>query len=169
MRGNILIVGLDYQFVKDVAYELSKEVDMFFLDVNDLLEYRIIDKQNMQLVCGMEYFEKEQRKIIMGVTKYENTIVNFPYSKILNEEYAEEILSKTKFVYLKLTKKNLECLNKQKNEENKLDLELITYKEFNSLLSKKADYVVSLQSTDKKDAVSKLKQLDIFNNFVGEE
>lgn len=162
MKGNILLVGLDYSFVKCVGTGLAEKLDLFFLDVNDLIEYRIIDKEKMQIVCGMEYFEKKKRNVIFEISDYENTIVNIPYDIVLNKEY-KEVLKKSTLIFLNFNKELLEKFNKSRKEENKLDIELITYEELTKLLLELADYSVIVESENIEKNIESISNLKIFN------
>jgi len=160
MKKNILLVGLDYDFVKNITYELANKFDMFFLDVQDLIEYRIIDKKNMQTLCGIEYYQREERGIIKEITQYENTLTNIPYSLILNDEYYK-LLKNHKIIFINLKKEFLEKLNLLKNEANNLIIELLTYEELLQLVIKKSNTIVEIDSLDISECVNKIEKLNI--------
>lgn len=143
MRGNILFIGLDYEFAKKVANQVAERFDMFFLDVQDLIEYSLIDPQNVKLVCGMDYFEKEETRIALSVKNYENTVINFPYSLFLKENNSKVLKQDSLIIYLKLDKKSLLELNKNKKESNILDLEILTFSELNKIIKSKVNLVVN--------------------------
>ena len=144
MKGNILFVGLDYEFTKSVARELSNVFDMFFLDVNDLIEYSLIDVKNVKDVCGIEYLEKEKKRVALSVSHYENTVINFPYSVFIEKGMSEELSKSTLTIFLNLNKQELTKLN-DKND-NSLSIELITFKELSTHLERKVDISVKCNS-----------------------
>lgn len=161
MKGNILLVGLDYYFVKYVGTELAKKLDLFFLDVNDLIEYRIIDKEKMQFLCGMDYFERKKRGVVFEVSDYENTIINIPYDIVLNNEY-KEILKKSTLIFLNIKKELLQELNNDKRIENKLDIEILTHEELTKLLLNISEYNITLENKDVDKIVENILKLKIF-------
>ena len=60
MKSNILIVGLIDEFNKNIAYEISNRLGVYFWDIKELIEYEIADRENMIDICGVEYLEKFQ-------------------------------------------------------------------------------------------------------------
>lgn len=162
MKSNILLVGLDYNFIKNVAGELANKLDMFFLDVNDLIEYNLIDAKNVRVKCGVEYFEKVEKKIALSVAEYENTVINFPYSLFLNANFSSILAKRALIIFIKMDKETLVKEN-FKNNKNSLSLEILTCDELNKLLSEKTDIVVENSTLNTKicidDIIEKLKTL----------
>lgn len=163
MKSNILLVGLDYDFIKSVANELANKFDMFFLDVNDLIEYNLIDTKNVKVTCGVEYFEKVEKKIALSVTEYENTVINFPYSLFLNANFSNVLSKRALTIFIKMDKETLAKEN-FKNGQNKLSIEILTSDELNKLLEEKVDLVVENSTLNTKicidDIIEKLKELN---------
>lgn len=162
MKSNILLVGLDYNFVKSVARELANKLDMFFLDVNDLIEYNLIDAKNVKVKCGVEYFEKVEKKIALSVGEYENTVINFPYSLFLNANFSNILSQRALIIFIKMDKETLVKEN-FKNNQNTLSLEILTCDELNKLLIEKSDIVVENSTLNTKicidDIIKNLKTL----------
>lgn len=61
-------------YAKRIGKILADSLDMFFVDINDLLEYNLVDR-NMLDSAGKNYFETEQQKIISSVAQYENACI----------------------------------------------------------------------------------------------
>lgn len=162
MKDNILLVGLDYEFVKLVGQEIAISHNMHFLDTNDLIEYSLINSQNVKEVCGVEYFEREQKKTIFSMLEYENIVVNFPYSLILNEEYYSAF-KKNVIIFIDLNKETLEKLNNLRNDDNNLIVEILAFEELKKALKNKAHCVVSVNNEDIKNCVKNINNLNIFN------
>ena len=164
--NNIIFVGLDYGFVKNVVEEFSTDNNMHPLDTNGLIEYSLINPQKVKDVCGVEYFEREQKKIILSMCDYENVAINLPYELILNEEYYE-IFKKFPIVFIDVDKNTLNQLNLSKQDDNNLTLELLAYDELKVAIKNKASI-----STDSNgnvcDCVEKLNKLNIINMVWGE-
>ena len=156
------MVGLDYEFIKSVANELANKFDMFFLDVNDLIEYNLMDTKNVKVTCGVEYFEKVEKKIALSVAEYENTVINFPYSLFLNANFSKVLSKRALTIFIKMDKETLVKENFRKGD-NKLSIEILTCEELNKLLSEKVDIVVENTTLNTKicidDIVEKLQQL----------
>ena len=164
MKSNILLVGLDYDFVKSVANELANKFDMFFLDVNDLIEYNLMDTKNVKVTCGIEYFEKVEKKIALSVAEYENTVINFPYSLFLNANFSNILSKRAITIFIKMDKETLVKENFRR-KENKLSIEILTCEELNKLLTEKAEMVVENSTLNTKicidDIINELKKIKI--------
>lgn len=153
MKSNIIVVGLNYDFSKCVAKELSNFFDMFFLDANDLIEYSLIDAKNMQLICGIEYYEKEKRKIIVGINQYENTIVNIPHNILLEGDTILKLRQNAIIIYLEISKSLIE---KEQSKNGNFTTETIAYKELNFLLKQKADVSIDCATLSVKSTLEKV-------------
>ena len=157
----MLFTKILFHFVKNVANELAKKFDMFFLDVKDLIEYNLMDTKNVKVTCGLEYFEKVEKKIALSVTEYENTVINFPYSLFLNANFSNLLSRRALTVFIKMDKETLVKENFRKGE-NKLSIEILTCNELNKLLQEKVDIVVENSTLNTKicidDIVSKMKK-----------
>lgn len=151
MKSNILFVGLDYEHVKIVSKEICAGFDMFFLDVNGLIEYNLSNVKNVEKVCGIEYLNQERQKIALSVNSYENTVINMPYSLFLEKDIANKLQENAITVYLRLSKKTLNAINKQKDN---LLPECIAFEEFDKLLSKKSQIIVKCKNKDIKTSIN---------------
>ena len=84
MKPNLVVVGFEYEFNKKLCIYLANKLDMFFVDVKELIEYDLVNSKEALLRCGKEYIEKEERKTVRNVSEYENTVVNIPYDLFVN-------------------------------------------------------------------------------------
>lgn len=168
MKNNILLVGLDYEFVKSVANDLAKRLDMFFLDVNDLIEYNLIDAKNVKVKCGVEYFEKVEKKIALSVREYENTVINFPYTLFLNANFSNLLSERATTIFIKMDKETLVKENFRRSDKNTLSLEILTCGELSKLLTEKTNLVVENTTLNTKICVDDIiKQLKKINSKRG--
>ena len=84
MKPNLVIIGFEKEFNKKLCIYLADKLDMFFVDVKELIEYDLVNSREALLRCGKEYIEKEERKTVRNVSEYENTVVNIPYDIFVN-------------------------------------------------------------------------------------
>ena len=84
MKPNLVVVGFENEFNKKLCIYLADKLDMFFVDVKELIEYDLVNSKEALLRCGKEYIEKEERKTVRNVSEYENTVVNIPYDLFVN-------------------------------------------------------------------------------------
>ena len=74
MKKNIVILSLSNNYSRDIGKRLADFFDMFYIDLNDILEYNLVD-ENMLKTAGREYFETERTKIVKGLSHYENSLI----------------------------------------------------------------------------------------------
>lgn len=86
MKPNLVIIGFEKDFNKNLCIYLADKLDMFFVDVKELIEYDIVNSKEALLRCGKEYIEKEERKTVRNVSEYENSVVNIPYDIFVNNK-----------------------------------------------------------------------------------
>ena len=166
MKNNILLVGLDYDFVKDVANSLAQKFDMFYLDVKDLIEYNLIDAKNVQVKCGLEYFKKVESKIALSVAEYENTVINFPYELFLNANFSNILSKRAVTIFIKMDKETLIKDNFANTQKNMLSIEILTCEELNKLLEKKTEIIVENNNLDVQSCIDQVvDKLKIYNNI----
>ena len=103
-KANICLIGLSNQFVDQFGLGLSKKLDMFYANVQKIIEFELLDMHKMEEVCGKDYLEKKETSIIKRICTYENTILNVEY-QLLNSDINFEILKNACIiVYLKIDK-----------------------------------------------------------------
>lgn len=153
MKLNILVVGLNYDFSKSVAKELSNYFDMFFLDTDDLIEYSLMDVKKMQIVCGIEYFEKEKNKIIKSLNQYENTIINMHHKMFLEGDTSTVVGTNALIIYIGMNKA---LLHEENQKNGNLTVETIAYAELDNLLKLKSNISVNCDSLSVDSALKKI-------------
>lgn len=156
MKSNILLVGLDYSFIKSLAIKLADYFDMHYLDVQDLLEYSLMDRENMKLKCGEDYVEKEEQKIANSVREYENTIINFPYSLYIKNNNHIYLNDSSITIYIKMSSNLLYNLNSKKEYSEQILVEIITQKELDELIEEKTNICVDIKSIDENECVNRI-------------
>lgn len=104
-KGNICIIGLSKQFTDYVGKQLSIRMDMFYANIQEILEFEIMDKEEMEQVCGLDYLNKEERSIINRICSYDNTLVNMEYSRLNDDEILNVVKENCLLIYLRLDEK----------------------------------------------------------------
>ena len=137
MKSNILLVGLDYDYVECVAKELSGIFDMRYLDIKGLISYNLIDEQQVLDKAGVEYYKAQVHKIVLGACEYENAIINIPYDLFLDEKIEKEFKKTCLTLLLNLDKQTLALYDEKRDEADKNTLALIAYDEYTQLLIQK--------------------------------
>lgn len=157
MSSNIVLVGLDECLTKMVANELATDLDMFFLDINDLIKYSLNEKDVISKL-GKDYLDNQIKKLTLSACDYENTIITCPYDLFLNEQIWEKLKQVSVSIFLNTTKQHLEKVNKKKPIDQKLDVLLLVYEEASKSLCQKCDFKVDVIKNNAKQCVLDIKQ-----------
>ena len=87
MKKNITIICLSNKYKKIVAKELADSLEMFYADINDIMEYNLINSE-MLLSAGQQYFDENVTNR-RPVTLAANLV---KYLDDLSEEDKEKVL-----------------------------------------------------------------------------
>lgn len=144
MRKSVFFVGFDYQLIKKISMQVSDSLDMYFLDINDLIAYNI-KKSDVIEKIGIEYYDKEIKKIVLSACSYENTIVNIPYDLFSQKDYYTKITQNNFVVYIRQDIENLQ--NKNQNiSDKKMDVALLVFEELDKIIIKNSNKVVDFKN-----------------------
>lgn len=105
-KTNICIIGLTKLFTDEVCKQLSSGLEMFYANVDELLEYELQDKNKIEEICGREYLVKEELSVIKRACSFDNTIINIDYVNLNNETALGYIKDSCLIIYLKLNKED---------------------------------------------------------------
>jgi len=103
-KSNICVIGLSKAFTDDVCKQLSIRLDMFYANIQQILEYELIDAFKVENVCGKEYLIKEEISIIKRIASYDNTLINIDFANLNNETTLQNIQETCLIIYLHLPK-----------------------------------------------------------------
>ena len=158
MKTNICIYGLNEQFVKKIAKRVSDKFEMFFADVDALIEFDLINTQMVEEVCGKEYLEKLERKKVKNTATFENTLLSLKFS-LINDEMNRKVLDENcLMVYIKLNEESFEKkLSKSSKEKLNRILSMAVFKERDKLLESYADIVVDCSDLNVYSATAKVQ------------
>ena len=142
---NILIISLDEKFSKNVSSLLASELDMYFVDCKELIEYDLINPKDVLEKCGLEYLRKKERGVLSNACEYQNTVISINYS-LYSLNY--DLFKYSLVVYLKIDEKSLSEVVNNIEEKN-----------YNDFLTEKADIIVDADIKKKKETKNKLIKL----------
>ena len=112
MKKNIVILSLSNNYSRDIGKRLADFFDMFYIDLNDILEYNLVD-ENMLKTAGREYFETERTKIIKGLSHYENSLIVGNLELFFEQNNIVYLKNNYIIIYLHSAKNKVEEYEKQ--------------------------------------------------------
>lgn len=160
MKSNIVLVGLDYELIKLVGNELSASLDMFYLDINDLIKYNFKNEQETTSKVGYEYYSKQVNKLAISASGYENTVVNCAYDLFLKEEIRQSLSQTGLTIFVKIKKSILKQRNLEYPINKKNEIPIIVCNELTKELEKVCDVVVLYNGEDVNNFIN------IINNKI---
>jgi len=86
LKTNIVVLSTAEKYIKKFATQLAMVLDMYVIDVQELLDYDfscVIDKINE---AGEEYLKKVINKKINAVSNYENSVIILPTQSIFDND-----------------------------------------------------------------------------------
>lgn len=157
MKNSICIVGLINDFTKKIAKALADELEMFYADVNELLQFDLIDINEAQKKSGKNYILKLETSKVKTVSTYENTVFTLNYSSLINNNNYEYVKENSLIIYLKLGEKTfLKVLENQNLTKNQKHLQAVVFKDRDKLCNKICDIKISVRSLDEKVIIKNL-------------
>ena len=137
VKNNLVVVSLSNNYSRQVGKQLADFFDMFYVDLNDILEYNLVDNKMLE-TAGKEYFDKERKKIINSVTSYENSLVVADLELFLLNNNFVYFKNNFLIIYLYCNESELEKYeSKFKNKRN-----LYAFDEENEIVKKFADIIL---------------------------
>ena len=155
MKKNITIISLASSFKKHIAKKLADELEMIFADVNELMEYNLINDE-MLAVAGQEYYDKNERKTLQTIASYENTILTVDFSTLNKSNNIDILKQNSLIIYLALNFEDLQNINKNELDKSQIKLNDIAFKDRNLLLKNYADIIVDVDSLDLSKVIEKI-------------
>ena len=159
MKTNITILSLIPDFSKEVGKALADKLDMYYVDVQEMMEFNLVDDQEVIKLCGVEYLNKLQSKAIEDVSGYDNAVITVDFKFVANEKNIKNLKVRSSIIYLATNKKVFEKIfTKYKKEENKKDdaLELVVFEEHDSIAKEISDIVIDVNKANDKGLVKKI-------------
>lgn len=158
MKSNICVIGLVKSFTANVAKQLSDKLGMFFGDLDELMQFELIDINNAKKLCGQDYINKVEISRMKMLLSFENTLSTFNYTLLNDKDNYKRIKDKCLVVYLYLDRNN--ARNKLiragvKKEDLLLQLDMLDTRD--KLCKKYADIVVDSNNMAINKVISNIK------------
>lgn len=102
MKELVTLVSLFPKKTEEIASEVCLKLNKFLLNACDLVDYELVDKEDMEKNCGKDYLEKSINKVLYSITEYESAIVVVDYDLLFRPKVLERFKERTSIVYLRL-------------------------------------------------------------------
>ncbi len=102
VKTGIAIISLSDTFKKLVAKNLADKLDMNFVDVNEFVQYDVLNIDHIIKTAGLEYYNNLERKSLKVLSSYENTVMSLDLPTLLNEFNYKYLKEKTIICFVKI-------------------------------------------------------------------
>lgn len=145
MKQGICVLGLYKNLTTKVSQNLAKKLDMFYLDVDELVEYELMNPSFIEAQCGKEYLLKLQRNNVKRASSFENSLLTMNYTLLNDHVNLANIKDKCLIIFLELSKVNYEKkIKSEKKNKLKNILEAYIFDERNSICNDISDIVINI-------------------------
>ena len=139
---NILLVGLENEFCKDVAEELSAKLQMHFASCEELIAYHVQERELILQKAGLNYLKKREKTALAECASYIDTVLSIGFDFFKNNF---KLFTQSAICYLRL---EIEKINDTKSK--------IAYEERDQFLQKNCHFKIELARKDKQIACKKI-------------
>lgn len=140
MKEGLCILGLCKNLTNKVSQNLAKKLEMFYLDVDELIDYELMNQVYIEEQCGKEYLLKLQRTTVKRALSFENSLLTMNYSLLNDNIILNYIQEKCLVVFVELSKENYaKKVKYDKKSKLKNILETYIYDERNLICKDIAD------------------------------
>lgn len=162
MKTNIVLVSLLDDVNKEISVKIAKDFDLYLADMAEILQYNLMNEDEIKSVCGEDYLNGLKNKAIKDVATYENTLISISYGLFIDKENIEVLKKYGTIVYLKFTKDAIENYYKSLSSKEELldaQLKLDMYQERNALCEQYSDLVIELTKVDYDSCCKKIEKV----------
>jgi len=108
----IVIISLADEFGSKTGEIVASDFDMFFLKVDDYIDYNLFNSKEVLSRCGIEYFKKQEAKFLNEALDFINTLYYIPYELFINNRNVFEKID-CEYIYIALSLEQLKSLNEK--------------------------------------------------------
>ncbi|MDD2445845.1 MAG: hypothetical protein PHX09_03440 [Clostridia bacterium] len=105
-----IVISLADMFANKVTDMVANDLGLYFLNLDDFIDYRLLDYNRIIEKCGVEYLKKQEAKYIKEAFSFVEAIYYISYDLFVNNQiYFADCL----IIYIALTCEQLAKLNEK--------------------------------------------------------
>lgn len=158
-KTNLCIIGLTKLFTDEICRQLSSALEMFYANIDELLEYELQDKNKIEEVCGREYLVKEELSVVKRACSFDNTVINIDYANLNNETALKYVKESCLIIYLRLNKDNFKKeISRDGQSFNQMIISNDLFEDRDLICSKITDIVVDIADININSALNNINE-----------
>ncbi len=163
MKTNIALICLLNNYNKEVANILSEKLEMFFVNIDEMVEFELGDADRILETLGdkegLEYIKKCEDKIVANVANFDNTIISLNPTTMFSNQNFEKISETSYVIYLQIAPKYFEARAKYSADVLDKELNEVNFTDRDKLYVEKSDMVLNCSTLREQKAVQKLTKI----------
>ena len=160
MKTNISLICLLPKYCENVSKMLCEKLDMFFVDVEDMLDFELCDVEHIFDVLGQKdgkkYIKENEAKVVKRICSFENTIINIKPETLFGNRNYDRIKKSSYVIYLQISPKYFSIRCEESKDVVDEKLIGIAFTEKDKLFVEKCDMVVNCSTLKEKKATKKI-------------
>lgn len=158
MKNNICVLSIDKRYSRIVGKHLSDALDMFFADINALIEFDIINLEEAEKIVGVSYIKKLEESKVKNVNSYDNTLFTLNSDMLNNPNILKHIQNNALVIFLDMDKKSFVAkLNNQKLDKSYKNLQIDMFEDRTAIIRDCCDIVVECTGKSTKTLIPIIK------------
>ena len=139
---NILIVGLENQFCKMVAEQLSERLQMHYTSCEGIVSYYVNEKDLILQKVGLDYLKKKEKQALKECSNFHDCVlsINYDYFKHNINFFANSVI----------------CYLKIENNKKLSAIEKINFFNSDKFLQENSHITIDLKKNDANKAVKSI-------------
>lgn len=167
MKTNITFICLLPNYSRNVGKMLCDKLDMYFADVEDMLDFELGDMEHILSVLGdkegKKYLRETEARVIKRIASFENTLVCVDPTKLFSNRNFERLQKTCYMVYLQISPKNLVSQAEESKDIINEKALLTAFSDRDKIYVEKSDILVNCSDLKEKKAVKKV--VSAINSF----
>ena len=82
--SSLMFVCLDEVYRGICSKNVADELGLYYANCRDLIAYDLVERDKVRELCGVEYLQKREQKVIKDISKYENVLVDIDFDTLFN-------------------------------------------------------------------------------------
>ena len=156
-KTNLCVFGLIKEFADDIAKDLAIRLDMYYANVEEIIEFELIDLKFMEEVCGLDYLNKKELSIVRRLCTYDNTLMNINFNKLNSNKFLESVKKNCLIIYLEQSKKEYKrMLDSNGTTDNEKKICMQIFDDRHRISKNIADITIDCSDIGKQEILDKI-------------
>ena len=160
MKTNIALICLLPNYSRNVSKLLSDKLDMFYVNVEEMVEFELGDLEHIIKILGdrdgRKFIRDEETKIIKNISNFENTIISINALTMFSNRNFEKLSKTSYIVYLQIAPKFFQIRAQESGDDISESMLNIAFTERDKMYVDSSDMVVNCSNLKPNKAVKKV-------------